>query len=139
MVFAGHEHFYERLSPQNGIQHFITGAGGQLRRGNIRQSTQTAAGYDRDNSFMIVEVTDDTMWFESLSRQNEIVDSGVIDRKTGIRAIAASPDNSPIRDRTIRNYWCRNTSRCAATRSTAGRVYASGKKFPFSQSSSRLP
>lgn len=85
VVFAGHEHFYERLTPQNGIQYFITGAGGQLRRGNIRRSTQTAAGFDQDNSFMIVEVTDDSMWFESISRKGEIVDSGVIDRKNGIR------------------------------------------------------
>jgi hypothetical protein len=86
VVFSGHEHFYERLTPQKGIQYFITGAGGQLRRGNIRRSTQTAAGFDRDNSFMVVEVTDDTMWFESVSRAGDIVDSGIIDRKSGIRA-----------------------------------------------------
>ncbi len=85
VVFTGHEHFYERITMQNGIQHFITGAGGQLRRGNIRRSTQTAAGFDQDNSFMVVEVTADTMWFESVSRAGEIVDSGIIDRKTGIR------------------------------------------------------
>jgi hypothetical protein len=85
VVFTGHEHFYERLTMQNGIQHFITGAGGQLRRGNIRRSTQTAAGFDQDNSFMVVELTDDTMWFESVSRVGEIVDAGIVDRKTGIR------------------------------------------------------
>lgn len=85
VVFAGHEHFYERLTPQNGIQHFITGAGGQLRKGNIRVQTQTAAGFDRDNSFMLVEVTDESMWFESVSRPGDIIDAGVIDRKTGIR------------------------------------------------------
>ncbi len=85
VVFTGHEHFYERITMQNGIQHFITGAGGQLRRGNIRRSTQTAAGFDQDNSFMVVEVTDDTMWFESVSRLGEIVDTGVVDRKTGLR------------------------------------------------------
>jgi hypothetical protein len=85
VVFTGHEHFYERLTIQNGIQHFITGAGGQLRRGNIRRSSQTAAGFDQDNSFMVVEATADTMWFESVSRLGETVDSGTIDRKTGIK------------------------------------------------------
>lgn len=85
VVFSGHEHFYERLTPQHGIQHFITGAGGQLRKGNIRVQTQTAAGFDRDNSFMLVEVSGDSMWFESISRPGDIVDAGVIDRTTGIR------------------------------------------------------
>lgn len=85
VVFSGHEHFYERLSPQRGIQHFITGAGGQLRKGNIRVQTQTAAGFDRDNSFMLVEATDDSMWFEAISRPGDIVDAGIIDRATGIR------------------------------------------------------
>lgn len=85
VVFTGHEHFYERLTMQNGIQHFISGAGGQLRRGNIRRSTQTAAGFDQDNSFMVVEVSGDTMWFQSVSRGGEIVDSGAIDLKTGIK------------------------------------------------------
>lgn len=88
VVFSGHEHFYERLAPQNGVQYFISGAGGQLRRGNIRRSSQTAAGFDEDNSFMVVEVTDDTMWFESVSRRGEIVDAGIIDRKGGIRVTA---------------------------------------------------
>ena len=35
VVFTGHDHFYERIKPQNGIVHFVVGSGGQLRRGNI--------------------------------------------------------------------------------------------------------
>jgi len=31
VVLAGHEHFYERTKPQNGIHYFISGAGGKLR------------------------------------------------------------------------------------------------------------
>ena len=35
VVFAGHDHFYERTKPQKDIVHFVTGSGGQLRKGNI--------------------------------------------------------------------------------------------------------
>ena len=56
VVFAGHEHFYERLKPQKGIQHFIEGGSAKLREGNIRRSDQTAVGFDTDNTFMLCEI-----------------------------------------------------------------------------------
>ena len=54
VVFAGHEHFYERLQPQNGVQYFISGAAAKLRRSNIRPTEDTACGFDQDNSFMLL-------------------------------------------------------------------------------------
>ena len=36
VVFSGHDHVYERLKPQKGIYYFVSGAAGQLRRGNMR-------------------------------------------------------------------------------------------------------
>ena len=41
VVFAGHDHFYERIKPQKGIVYFVTGSGGQLRKGNIDQRTRS--------------------------------------------------------------------------------------------------
>ena len=32
VVFTGHDHFYERLKPQQGIHYFVSGGGGKLRR-----------------------------------------------------------------------------------------------------------
>jgi predicted MPP superfamily phosphohydrolase len=79
VVFAGHDHVYERTFPQQGIQYFITGAGGQIRRGDIdMHSPLRAASYDRDNSFMYLEVNEDEMSFKSISEKGEVVDSGVI-------------------------------------------------------------
>ncbi|MFH1574789.1 MAG: metallophosphoesterase [Acidobacteriota bacterium] len=78
VCFAGHEHFYERLQPQNGVHHFISGAAGQLRRGNIRPDGQTARGYDQDRHFMIVEIAGDTLYFQAVSRTGEVIDSGII-------------------------------------------------------------
>ena len=75
-VFAGHEHFYERIKPQNGIYYFTSGAAGKLREGNIRRGALTAAGFDDDRSFMLVEVTDEAMNVQSISRTGKRVDSG---------------------------------------------------------------
>ena len=73
-VFSGHEHFYERLHPQNGIYYFISGAGAKLRRGNIRPTADTAAGFDSDRSFMLVEIAGDTMHVQTISRTGHVVD-----------------------------------------------------------------
>jgi predicted MPP superfamily phosphohydrolase len=79
-VFAGHDHVYERTKPQKGITHFVEGASGQLRRGNLRKSVITAAGYDQDCTFMIVEISGDDLYFQTISRTGATVDSGTIHR-----------------------------------------------------------
>jgi hypothetical protein len=82
VVFAGHEHFYERMKPQQGISYFIQGGAAKLRRENIReQSPLTVAGFDTDRSFTLVEIAGDEMFFETISRLGEIVDAGVIRRR----------------------------------------------------------
>jgi 3',5'-cyclic AMP phosphodiesterase CpdA len=81
-AFSGHDHVYERVKPQHGVHYFTEGASGQLRFGNLRPSEETAAGFDRDNSFMLVEIAGDEMYFETLSRIGQTVDSGVIERVT---------------------------------------------------------
>jgi hypothetical protein len=82
VVFNGHEHFYERIKPQNGIHYFITGAGGKLRKGDVKKNSPlTAKAFDRDLSFMLVEIDDDTMHFQVVTRGREIVDSGMIERR----------------------------------------------------------
>lgn len=79
VVLAGHEHFYERIKPQKGIYYFISGAAGKLRSGDINdRSALTAKGYDRDLSFMLIEVDDKQMYFQAISRTGETVDSGVL-------------------------------------------------------------
>ncbi len=77
--FSGHDHIYERTKPQNEIQYFVTGAGGKLRRGNIDlKSPIRAASYDRDNSFMLIEIADREMNFKAISETGQTVDQGII-------------------------------------------------------------
>ena len=81
VVFAGHDHMYERLTPQKGITHFVAGASGELRRGDVRPSASTAAHFDQDLSFMLIEIDGDDLFFEAVARAGTIVDSGSIQRK----------------------------------------------------------
>jgi calcineurin-like phosphoesterase family protein len=79
VVFAGHEHFYERIKPQNGIYYFISGSGGKLRKGDVnKNSPLMAKAYDADMSFMLIEIDDKEMHFQVVSRTGETVDSGVV-------------------------------------------------------------
>ena len=82
VVFTGHDHFYERLKPQNGIVYFVVGSGGQLRKGNIdKDSGLTAAGNDPDQSFLAAEINGDELWFNAVSRQGQVFDSGSVTRR----------------------------------------------------------
>jgi 3',5'-cyclic AMP phosphodiesterase CpdA len=81
VVFSGHDHIYERIKPQRGIHYFVSGAGGKLRRGNLDRSSITAAGYDLDRSFMLLEVVDDRLYFQAVSRRGWVVDSGRIEKR----------------------------------------------------------
>lgn len=82
VVFAGHEHFYERLKPQQGIYYFISGAGGKLRRGGVRpRSDLTEKAFDQDFHFMLIEISGDELHFQATSRTGARVDSGVLRRQ----------------------------------------------------------
>ena len=82
VVFAGHEHFYERLKPQQGIVYITQGGAAKLRRGNLRNnSPMTARGFDTDRSFTLIEIDGDHLFYETISRTGQIVDSGVITRR----------------------------------------------------------
>jgi calcineurin-like phosphoesterase family protein len=80
VVYSGHDHIYERIKPQNGIQYFVSGAGGQLRRGDLKRSANTAAGFDEDCSFMLNEIVGDDLFFQVVSRAGQSVDQGVVHR-----------------------------------------------------------
>jgi hypothetical protein len=81
VVFAGHEHFYERLKPQKGINYFTAGGSAKLREGDIvGNSALTAKGFDTEQSFMLIEIDGDVMRYQTISRHGKKVDSGEIRR-----------------------------------------------------------
>jgi len=103
VVFTGHEHFYERIKPQKGdITYFISGAGGQLRKGDLHREDPMAAGYDQDRSFMLLEIDGANMYFQSINRTGQVVDSGIIANVPDLKRsnepaepAALPPDSAP--------------------------------------------
>jgi hypothetical protein len=89
LAFAGHDHLYERLKPQQGIHYFISGAAGQLRRNGLGKTELTAASFDQDRSYMLVEISGDACRFYSVSRTGLIVDEGAIHRIPTVARTAA--------------------------------------------------
>ena len=82
LVLNGHDHTYERIKPQNGIQYFVEGSSGQLRRGDLRQgSPLTAFGEDRQQSFILMEIDGDVLTFNTIGLTGQVIDSGVIQRR----------------------------------------------------------
>ncbi|HJW99858.1 MAG TPA: metallophosphoesterase [Terriglobales bacterium] len=83
VVLSGHDHVYERFKPEEGIYFFLVGNSGQLRYRNLRQGSGImAAGFDTDCSFMIVEISGDKLYFQTVSRTGQTVDSGVMQRQS---------------------------------------------------------
>jgi 3',5'-cyclic AMP phosphodiesterase CpdA len=80
VVLSGHEHFYERIRPQQGITYFISGGAGSLRQDDIRRTPLTAVGFDVDYHFMLFEATRDELYYQAISRTGHSVDAGSIKR-----------------------------------------------------------
>jgi len=85
-VFSGHEHAYERLKPQDGIYYFIQGDSGKLEHHDFRRSPSMQTSFDRDRTFMLVEIEGDELYFQTVSRTGETVDFGVLSKPPTARA-----------------------------------------------------
>jgi hypothetical protein len=82
LVLSGHDHVYERMKPQNGIQYFVEGSSGQLREGDLRKdSPLTASGEDHQQSFMLMEIAGDALTFNTVGLKGAVIDSGTFDRR----------------------------------------------------------
>jgi hypothetical protein len=79
-VFSGHEHVYERIKPQKGIYYFTSGGAAKLRDGDVKKTDLTAKSFDAGYHFMLIEVAKDTMYFQAISDQGKVVDSGALVR-----------------------------------------------------------
>jgi 3',5'-cyclic AMP phosphodiesterase CpdA len=90
VVFSGHEHSYERLTPEQSIHYFILGNSGKLITHDFRSSARMEKGFDTDRSFMVVEIAGDNMYFQTISRTGQTIDSGSISR--------SSPSSSSARN-----------------------------------------
>jgi hypothetical protein len=82
VVMSGHDHVYERFKPEDGIYFFLVGNSGELRYHNLRQGSDImAVGFDTDRTFMMVEISGDKLYFQTVSRAGQTVDSGTLARQ----------------------------------------------------------
>ncbi|HUR99714.1 MAG TPA: metallophosphoesterase [Pyrinomonadaceae bacterium] len=82
VVFNGHDQFYERVKPQDGITYFIAGGASKIQKGALKEGSPIiAAGFDTDLSFMLIEFVGDDMYFQTISGARNTVDSGVVRRR----------------------------------------------------------
>lgn len=87
VVFTGHDHFYERIKPQQGIAHFVLGSGGKLAAGDLdKNSPLTARGFDADYAFLAGEIVGDQLYFQGITRTGGVMDSGIIGRRKSVTA-----------------------------------------------------
>lgn len=87
VVISGHDHFYERIKPQKGIQYFVSGGAGKLRKGDIRRTNLTEKGFDQGFHFMLMEIVGDKLHFQTIADSGQTVDSGIVQRRpTGAAA-----------------------------------------------------
>jgi predicted phosphodiesterase len=87
-VFSGHDHAYERIKPREGTAYFILGNSGKLVTHDFSASEQMEKGYDNDRCFMMVEVAGDKLYYQTVTRTGETIDSGTIERQQASAASA---------------------------------------------------
>jgi hypothetical protein len=96
-VFSGHEHIYQRSELQSGIQYFVSGGAGSLRRGDATPASTVARSFDTDYHFMLIEIDAEALHFQAISRTGETIDAGTLFKDARDESSDASSDVSSRR------------------------------------------
>jgi len=91
VALSGHDHVYERMKPQHGVEYFVIGNSAKLREGNVLPSSITAKAYDRGEGCAVMTVEGDVLTFQVVSRTGETVDSGSFPRPAERDSTRAEP------------------------------------------------
>ncbi|HEY5946141.1 MAG TPA: metallophosphoesterase [Kofleriaceae bacterium] len=78
LVLSGHDHDYERMTPQNGVQYVVTGGGGRGTY-NVSSSAFTAFSLSVIH-FVVVEVGTDELTLHAIDAKGKEFDSVVVPR-----------------------------------------------------------
>lgn len=105
VAFNGHEHnfqFTEASQTTGGIRYVTTGAGGDLRTGNVRKAmaAESIAGWAPQRHFLIVEMEGDTLRFAPVSFEPVRVtdrDGKLVNMPVTVRTTGKLPDTAPPR------------------------------------------
>ena len=81
IVFAGHDHDYERSTPQHGIVHVVTGSGAKLT--SVGTSNFTAVGKS-ELHFLLVSASENGMEIQAINTDGMVTDSFSIEPRQGL-------------------------------------------------------
>lgn len=88
VVFSGHDHIYQRVTLQDDIQYFVSGAGGKIRVGDVnKKDALVASAYDDDSHFMVLEADASAFRFQAINTSGQVVDSGSVGARTSARTL----------------------------------------------------
>src|SRR4051812_26704363 len=82
VVFTGHEHLYERIKPQQGIAHFVSGGGGRYLY-DYKPSEFDEIGLS-EHHFMVAEIAGDRLFYEAITHGQELIDCGIVYRTSDV-------------------------------------------------------
>ena len=82
LVLSGHDHNYERTTPQRGIVHVVTGGGGRALR-HVGSSSFTAVS-DSEFHFVLADVSRNEMRLSAIKVDGEVIDSFSIRPRQGL-------------------------------------------------------
>lgn len=85
LVLAGHDHGYEHIKPQRGIQHFVSGAGSEIREDDYDRTKRPFKRFAKfhqcgsvETSFMLFAATRDRLNFWNVGIDGTAIDHGAI-------------------------------------------------------------
>lgn len=73
IVLNGHEHFFARLKPIEGINYIISGSGGKIHKGGLRYDGRVIYGNDQIHQFMSVTLTRDVFDYSVIGADGKVV------------------------------------------------------------------
>ena len=77
LVLAGHEHFYQKIRPEKGVHHIISGGAGKQRKG-VRMDHPNVERASLDYHFMDLGLTAETLRYQTINDAGLLIHSGEI-------------------------------------------------------------
>ena len=93
IVFAGHDHNYERTTPQRGIVYVVTGGGSRTR--SVGSSDFTAVS-EKELHFLLATVSGGRMSVEAIDADGNVIDTFSLNPRPAIATCGAGAANASL-------------------------------------------
>lgn len=90
IVLAGHEHFFQKILPQKGVNYIVSGGGGKVRKGVIRDDPQVEYG-ESTLHFLDVSLDSNVFRYRAINSEGAEIYSGEISKPAQSNEKESSP------------------------------------------------